>query len=550
MSNGDRMDNDMTSKVQGAWSQFQREEQMRAMRFGPRSPKPLDEKRKLPKREVPAVSVTTPDELGSYVGEFGAVFRNRGTEHQAVLYLLGLLSDLERKNGETMEAGIPGATQQGVWDFLVRSPWSADTLDAARVAHFLTSCGVSGRPIDVVIDEVSELKQGKRSVGVARQYLGCVGKTANGQVSVTLHGVVEMYDAPLCGQLYLPEDWANDTHRRKQARIPNKVRFQTKLELAWGLLQRVAGWGLGINRVYGDPGYGELKLMRQLDEQGWSYCLGVKRTFTVRLAAEALPIAPEPPAYTGRGRPRKAPAVRPHLHTAAEIRQALEPEAWRSVAYRYGTEGKPLAREFAAVRVLPATKDQEGTALWLLLERPCDPASDDTKQFVITGPANVTLEELAQLAHRRPIIERNTYENGKQEVGLGEYQGRSWPGFHHHLAMVWLALTWLHLHRRRLPAPLQEPRTVPANPSSNPESAAADGPGTTASCLALPTGTVDVLFAGPATFPLTLPRQVWESVQRVRRRLCAWFRAVIHLELTLARTQPRIPLLTPSRTGP
>ncbi len=401
----------MAAKVREVWTQFFREEKLRALRFGPKPPKPpVNKKRKLPKQEVPAVSVTTPAELEGYVACFRSVFRYSSTRRQALLYLLGLLSDLGRKNGETMEAGIPGATQQGVWDFLVRSTWSAPELDKARSLHYFGVRGVAGRAVDVVIDEVSEVKQGTDSVGVARQYLGCVGKTGNGQVTVTLHGLIDPYDVPLCGQLYLPEAWAGDAERRKQARIPEDVAFQTKPQIAWQLLQQVAGWVLTIGRVYGDPGYGDLQLMSQLDGQGWAYCLGVRSTLTFRLPEEPLPPQPEAPAYAGRGRPRKAPVVGPQLHTAAELRQALPPEAWHRVAYRQGVDGAVLAREFAALWVWPATKDRQGTALWLLLERPLDAASDDTKQYVITGPETAALDELAQLAHRRPLIERNSYE--------------------------------------------------------------------------------------------------------------------------------------------
>jgi SRSO17 transposase len=542
-------DGDMEAKAQGAWARFTREEHLRGLRFGPKPPKPRDKKRKLEKRDVPAVSITTPEELERYVGLFRRAFRYRSTQERALLYLLGLLSDLERKNGETMEAGIPGATQQGVWDFLVRSPWSAEALDRARVEHFASSCGVVGRPMDVVIDEVSEVKQGKLSVGVARQYLGCVGKRGNGQVTVTLHGLVDEYDLPLCGQLYLPEEWATDAERRQASRVPEELRFQTKLELAHQLLQRVIGWGLTIGRVYGDPGYGELKLMRQFDEQGWAYCLGVKSTFSVRLPEEPVPPVPAPPPYAGTGRPRKLPVAQPHLHTVAEIRQALPSEAWRRVNYRFGTDGRTLAREFAAMRVWPATKAQQGIDMWLLLERPLDPSSTDTKQYLITGPETMTLDELAQLAHRRPIIERNSYENGKQEVGLAEYQGRSWPGFHHHLAMVWLALTWLHLHRRRLPPP-DDPKQSPRNtPPVSVEPPAASQSARDLD-LGLSTGTVSVQMAADAPVPLDLPRQVWESVQAVRRCLCAWFDAVLHLELLLAAFRPSIPSLDPCLAGP
>jgi SRSO17 transposase len=542
---------DMEAKTHQAWARHIREEHLRGLRFGPRPPKPLDPKRKIPKQEVPAVSITTPDELEQYVSRFHSVFRYRSTQEQALLYLLGLLSDLGRKNGETMEAGIPSATQQGVWDFLVRSPWSAEALDRARVTDFLASCAMAGRPLDVVIDEVSELKQGKQSVGVARQYLGCAGKTANGQVTVSLHGLVGDYDVPLCGELYLPEAWATDADRRKKARVPEALPFRTKLEIAWQLLQRVNGtWGLGIGRVYADPGYGEIKLMRQLDASGFAYCLGVKSTFSVRLPAEPLPMAPQPAPYSGRGRPPKTPQVHCPLHTIAEIRACLPEQAWRKVAYRRGTDGTELAREFVAMRVIPAIKAVEGTESWLLLERALDPTSDDPKTYVVTAPLTATLDELAQLAHQRRIIERNSYENGKQEVGLGDYQGRSWVGYHHHLAMCWLALTWLHLYRRRLAPPDEPDASSVAKPAPATIATSTQGGASPTLSLALPSATITIVAAVPAPRTLRLPYQVWESVQQVRRRLCAWFRAVIHLELVIAGIRPTIPELSPLPGSP
>lgn len=539
---------DIEQKVQSAWAEHIREQHLRSLRFGPRPAKPRDEKRKLEKQDVPAISITTPAELQGYLEQFAAVFHYRSTTAQALLYLLGLLSDLKRKNGETMEAGIPAATQQGVWDFLVRSPWSAAALDRARVDHFLTRCGVAGQVMDVVLDEVSEPKQGKHSVGVARQYLGCVGKTANGQVTVSLHGLVGDYDLPLCGELYLPQAWADDAERRRTARIPEEIPFRTKLEIAWQLLQRVSGpWRLRIGRIYADPGYGEVKFMLQIQAAGWAYCLGVKNTFSLRLPAEPLPSPPPPPPDAGRGRRPKLPEVHAPLHTVAELRASLPDTAWHKVAYRQSTDGSELAREFAALRALPATKDLHGSEGWLLMERPLDPQSDDPKAYLLTAPSTASVDELAQLAHQRRIIERNSYENAKQEVGLGDYQGRSWIGYHHHLAMCWLALTWLHLYRRRLPPP-QPPAPTQGTPPTPP--APTPGPDVSTLGLQLPTGTVVVAMATPAPRPLPLPYQLWESVQEVRRRLGAWFRAVLHLEILCAGFRPRIPALQPMPNSP
>ncbi len=148
--------------------------------------------------------------------------------------------------------------------------------------------------------------------------------------------------------------------------------------------------------------------------------------------------------------------------------------------------------------------------------------------------------------NRREEVQYGALLNAKQEAGLGEYQGRSWPGFHHHLAMVWLALTWLHLYRRPLPPPEHPAISIaPSPPSTDP-----GAPSSPRLYLRLLAGLVSVLPAARAPAALPLPRQIWESVQDVRRRLMAWFRAVIHLELLLAGVRPAIPLLGPLPSGP
>ena len=523
---------------------------IRKLRFGPQPEKPLDAKRKLPKWEVPAATKTPPWEVAEYLRVFASIFGRRDTLRRAVLYVLGLLSALRRKNGETMEAAIPGATQQGVYDFLVRSKWDAEALDRARYLHFSQYYGLQGRAVHVLLDETSQVKQGELSVGVARQYLGCVGKVANGQVAVTVHGLIDEFELPLTGQLYLPERWAKDKEMRKQAKVPEALGFLTKGQIGIALLERLCTWGLPIERVSADAGYGDLGMMLALAAHGWPYCLGVRSTFAVRLPGEPLP--PPPPArpYAGTGRPPKPPVAVAHLHTVAETRQALPGARWRRVAYRQGVDGKMLEREFAALRVHGATKEEQGPEVWLLLERPLDPDSNDLKQYILTGAATDSIEELAQIAHRRPLIERGSYENAKQEVGLCDYQGRSWHGYHHHLAMAMLALTWLYLYRHRLP-PSPPGFTSPASPPASPPvptGTAADQqqslPANAAlDQVCLPTGSVPVAFAAPAAQPLPLPQQAWESVQATRRRVSAWFRAAVIRELLRRGEHPRLPQL-------
>jgi SRSO17 transposase len=519
------------------------ERQQRALRFGPKPERPFDPRRKLLPKQVASAPIVRQPDMQRYLEQFRPVFGRRDTLRNAEIYLLGLCSDLPRKNGETMEAAIPGASQQDIYNFLVRSGWSPQELDRARVLHWVQERGLPRR-LHVVVDETSFLKQGKLSVGVTRQYLGCVGKVANGQVVVSLHGVWDDDELPLTGELYLPKVWADDTKRCAAAKVPEPVAFRTKPEIAKDLLQRVRGWGLEIAMVHGDAGFGDLGLMNELQAEGWEYCLGVRGNFTVYLPGEGMPEPAPLPPYSGRGRPRKAAPPQRPLHTVDEVRQALEPAGWQRVAYRWGTTGL-LEREFAALRVQPATKDCCGGEAWLLLERPLQPGSDDPKQYVITAPATASLAELAQRAHVRPRIERGSYENAKDVVGLGDYQGRSWPGLHRHLAMAWLALTWLSRNRHALPP--EQRSAPPSNNAAPPQTTGAEGGAAGAPACSAVSSPLDRLTLADRQIPVrfaargeaarsSLPRQVWESLQSVHRRFVDWCAiAVIHETVLLRR---------------
>jgi hypothetical protein len=166
-----------------------RQQRVRSLRFGPKEPKPFDARPKLPPQAVPTGPILPQPQMHAYVQGFRSVFRRRDTMRNAEIDLLGLCSDLPRKNGETMEAAIPGAKQMDIFHFLVRSGWAPEALDQARVQQWVAERGHKGQALHVILDESSVLKQGKWSVGAARQDLGCVGKVANGQVMVTLHGV-------------------------------------------------------------------------------------------------------------------------------------------------------------------------------------------------------------------------------------------------------------------------------------------------------------------------------------------------------------------------
>ncbi len=488
---------------------------------------------------MPLATREIPWELAQYMAQFRKVFGRVEVFENACRYVVGLLSDLPRKNGEKMVEAIEGiANTEAVHRLMALSRWSAEELDRLRVAHALGHATDSGTEAALIVDEVSQLKQGKRSVGVKRQYLGSEGKTANGQVTVTAHYCDGRFDWPVTGRLYLPREWTEDAQRRAMVGVPEEVAFATKPEIAVAVVRRSLDWGVRVHWVIMDAGYDDLDVLIELDRLGLAFCIGVKRDFMVRVPEEIEQWIP-PPAPARRGRPRKHmdPDSLPGVHRVDEILAALPESLWRAVTYRQGTAG-PLTKEFAALRVQCATTKRVGPDVWLLFERPLPGERGDTKHYVISARREISLEEMAQVAHRRPLIERNSYENGKGEVGLRDYQGRSWRGFHHHLALSMLALTWLNLQRQELPPARPPAKASPTSPQRAP---------------VLPDKIVLALGDHPARFEVAqlsavavpIPRQPWESVQEVRRRVGAWFSITVHMALARRGAPPHRPAFVP-----
>ena len=405
-------------------------------------------------------------------------------------------------------------------------------MDRLRVGHALCHATSAEQEAALILDEVSQVKQGKASVGVKRQYLGSEGKTANGQVAVTAHYYDGCFDWPVMGRLYLPQDWAEDEQRRAKAGVPQEVSFATKAEIALDLVRRARIWGVPFRWVLMDAGYDDLDVLIELERLELAFCIGIKRDFMVRVPEEVEQWVPPPPI--GRGRPRKHvdPRSLPSVYRVDDVLAALPESIWRSVTYRQGTTG-PLTKEFAALRVHCATTKRIGPDVWLLFERPLSGDRGEFKNYVVSARREISLDELAQVAHRRPLIERNSYENGKGEVGLRDYQGRSWRGFHHHLALAMLALTWLNLQRQTLPSdPRADEPPAPPRECESPVPPAK---------LTLPLGKRSLRFevARPSDIDLTIPRQIWESVKEVRRRFVDW--CAITVQLALAQRGTLLP---------
>jgi SRSO17 transposase len=291
-----------------------------------------------------------------------------------------------------------------------------------------------------VLDESGFPKQGQKSVGVARQYCGTLGKVGNCQLGVFLAYVSARGHALVDKRLYLPPAWIADPARCRAAGVPEAVGAQSLAELGLAMLRqaRVAGHLQG-HWVAGDDAYGKVPTLRDaLDAEGWRYVLDVPETTPVFTHLAPVVVPP----WSGRGRqptvPRRAPEAPPPQSVAA-VAASLPPTAWQDLTVAEGAQG-PRTYQFVALRVWESRDGLPGRACWLLLRRNLDGSAP--RYYLSNAPADTPLLTLAQVAAARWVIETE-FETAKGETGLDEYEVRSWPGWHHHITLALLAGAFL-----------------------------------------------------------------------------------------------------------
>lgn len=369
-------------------------------------------------------------------------------------YCTGLLLDGERKSVEPMAARLaPDAVQrmhESLHHFVAQSPWSdADMLRQVR-NYVLPAMQKKGPVTAWIVDETGFVKKGTHSVGVARQYCGRVGKKENCQVAVSLSVATATGSLPIAWQLYLTEEWASDAERRREARVPEQVQFQTKPQIALAQIRQAVEDGVSPGVVLADEVYGSVREFREgVAELKLDYALAVRCTTTVWVQ-ERQPLPPKP--WKGKGR-HAARMRRDQTHqpvTVKQLAQELPEKAWREVAWREGSK-ETLHSRFAALRVRPAYGDDRKGSLrpeqWLLIEWPAE-AAEPSGYWLALLPANLSLKRLVGISKQRWVIERD-YEELKQELGLGHYEGRNWRGFHHHGTLCFAAYGFLMAERNR-----------------------------------------------------------------------------------------------------
>jgi SRSO17 transposase len=360
-------------------------------------------------------------------------------------YCVGLVLPCERKSVEPMAAVTApergSAQHQSLLHFVNQAPWSDDHV-LAKVREMVVPAIERHGPIEAwIIDDTGLPKKGYHSVGVAHQYCGQLGKQANCQVAVSLSIANHAASLPVAYRLYLPKDWAEDQSRRHKAGVPDEVSFKTKPEIALEHIRWACEMGLPGSLVLLDAGYGhDAKLRTGITE--------LKKVYVAGIQPQTLVWAP---GTRHSGAPKKGRRDAPNAISVKDVALGLHSKAWRTIAWREGTN-EQLSSRFARVRVHVASRHERPTEQakeWLLIEWP-EGEDEPTKYWLSTLPQNIPFRDLVDAAKLRWRVERD-YQELKQEVGLGHYEGRGWRGFHHHATLCIAAYGFLISERETIP---------------------------------------------------------------------------------------------------
>jgi SRSO17 transposase len=366
---------------------------------------------------VPQAPVEPLPALAEFLAPFRVHFARSEGPHALERYLTGLLTEHPNKNCDTIAQVVPGTSEQQLQGLLTAMDWDHDDLNRQRVERMLT-LPTEGDGV-LIFDDTGFPKQGHSSVGVGWQYSGTLGKTANCQVAVNCHYAERTLAWPVATRLYLPKDWAFDPDRRAKAKVPDEVEFQTKPEIALGLLDQAVEWGVRWACVVADADCGDNpNFLAGLEERRQRYAAAVRSDFAV--------------ADGRRGGP---------VQRADAVIAAQPASAWRTVRWREGSKGW-LRGRFVALRCRRVQADGKRRAGWLVGEQPGGDPKADRKYYWSNFRPRARLETLVGYAHRRHWVEQ-FHEEAKGLLGWDQYQGRLWRGFHRNAVCVMLAYSFL-----------------------------------------------------------------------------------------------------------
>jgi SRSO17 transposase len=356
----------------------------------------------------------------------------------AYAYMKGLTTHNLDKNMERMVEVDADVDLDSLQHFITDSPWSHREVmnhvaqDAnQRIGHQYAA--------GLIIDESGIVKKGKNSVGVARQWIGNIGKVENGQVGVYGSLVNGENRAIVDARLYLPEEWTSDEKRLNKAKVPETNRvFKTKDTIAFEIVQHARELGLEYGWVGADAGYGKnLDFALKLEELGEIFMLDVHKDQKIYLELPQF----EVPGYSGRGRKPKNAKPNPQPIRVDAWTQSQAQDAWQKISVRQGTKG-PVEYEYLITRVWIYSFEHHAIRQWHLIVRRDLLTKSDYKYSFSNAPADTTNKRLAYMQVQRYWVERS-FEDAKQNFGMADYQIRTWRGWHHHMALVMMAMLFL-----------------------------------------------------------------------------------------------------------
>lgn len=389
--------------------------------------------------------------LREYHAIYSPLFHRREQREGAEKYLHGLLLEIPRKSIEPMVLALDGAKAKAVRTmqlFISTGAWDDDALLTRHWQEVETDLGEADGVL--TLDGSDFLKQGQESVGVKRQYCGEVGKRANCQAGVYVGYASRKGYTLLDRRLYLPQEWVEDEAfavRRRRCGVPADTTFKTKPMLGWEMIEAVHQSGaLRARWVTCDEAFGrDTSLLDRLDRIGLWYLAEVPHDTQVWRHRPATAV----PAWSGQGRkPTRTRVLAGEAgpEEVAQLAASLPADRWVRRTIKEGSKG-PLVARFAALRVIAVREGLPGPEVWLVLRR--NVLTGELKTYLSNAPADTPLATLVRLSGMRWPIE-TCFEDGKQYLGMGDYEVRSWRGWHHHMTLCLLAHFFLVRTQLRL----------------------------------------------------------------------------------------------------
>ena len=391
--------------------------------------------------------------IDDYMARFTPYIKRHEARVLAQGYVVGLMMDGDRKSVEPMSEKVH-ASERGMQRLLTEVKWDHEGAFCEYRRQMLTE---TDDPQGILlIDDTGFPKKGVHSVCVARQYCGSLGKVDNCQIGVSMTYVGQGFAWPYAIELFVPRSWDDPENPeclafRKKTHMPEDVHYQEKWQMALGLIDLADGDGVSHRAVVADSWYGNVMEFRQgLDERKKRYVVGIHSDTLVFLES---PLFEEPDSQEKKpGRPRKYPKLTetsPLPVKVSELGKCVKEKDWEHLEIRKDCRDDPLVIEAISRRVFPAQGYKRGSIheeVWLIIERRHSDKQTELRYFFSNMPQDMPTLEMVRLFHERFWIEQG-YQQLKEELGLDHHEGRSWPGWHRHVLLVFLAFAYLTLQR-------------------------------------------------------------------------------------------------------